>query len=129
MRRELLIKTSVLLTLSLCFAQSSLAFYVDGNSLLADCTSDSPALRDRCDAYIVGAIDSYEQWQAWGDLQVQICRPPGVAITQLRTLVVKQLREDRIHLDDLHKQASGAVLNALMVSFPCVRSGSLASSP
>lgn len=129
MRRGMLIWTCVLATVTLSFAHSSVAFYVDGNSLLTDCTSDKAALRDRCDAYIVGTIDSYEQWQAWGDLQAQFCRPPGVAVMQLRTLVVDQLREDRIHFDDLHKQASGAVLNALMVSFPCVGSGSIASSP
>ena len=114
---------------TVCLAEPGGAFYVDGHALLTDCTSSSDSERARCDVYILGAVDSYEQWQAWGDIEPQFCSPRVLPVEQLRSLVVLQLREDRIHLNDLHKQASGAVLNALMVNFPCVSSGSLAGTP
>lgn len=103
--------TALILCLCVTNAQSA---YFSGNSLLSKCTSDTEVLT--CYGYLMAAVDMYETWENWGDMEEQMCVPPNVTAGQLKLIILKYMEKAP---EELHKTAGSFVINALITAFPC----------
>ena len=101
-----------LLIALLCVSGNVGADFFNANKLLSDCTETGLY----CLGYIASASNTHETWVGWGVMSKQICMPEGVSGGQLRRVVVKYLEANPA---ELHTNASGMVLNALRLAFPC----------
>lgn len=117
---------ALLLTVGLARAETARADTrssgVDGDTLLARCTSRKPGLVMGCTAYVDGVADTVAVYQgaakAAGDSRAEnrICIPADVRGTQMRDTVVTWLRN---HADQRHRPSANLVVHVLRETWPC----------
>lgn len=91
-------------------AQAQRVSKVDGNRLLAMCSTKAPG---ECDAYLSGVADTIE---AQGRAKAEACIPTTVTGTQLRDVVVKYLRGNP---QSRQIKAGALTIKAFSAAFPC----------
>lgn len=90
--------------------------FTTGNDLLSDCEERATYDAGYCLGYIASANDTHDTWVHWGLMPRQYCVPKAATQGQLEQVVVKYLKE---RPEKLHKVASGGVIQALALAFPC----------
>ncbi|MSR15716.1 MAG: hypothetical protein EXR86_14415 [Gammaproteobacteria bacterium] len=109
-------KHMLALMVSLGLATPSFANFLDGNELLARCTSDRPEEINTCLGYIVGVADADTAAPAWKMGKSLFCVPRGLSSEQLRGLI---LRYFAAHPEEEDLEAAMVVGNAFLEAFPC----------
>lgn len=116
-----LLVLGLLLTAGAAQADSA-ASPIDGNKLLARCTSDKPVLSQGCDAYVTGVADAVSDYEMAAKLakvtraEDRICVPVGTTGTQLRKTVVDWLQA---HPAERGRQAGVTVIHIYRQVYPC----------
>ena len=115
----------LLATAALCGPAGAERFSsITGGKLVELCTGKDKGVVGDCTAYINGVSDAASFYQTLlprdgskgGQLPGYVCVPTGATGVQLREAVVAWSKRKP---DDLGRQASGVVLNALRDTFPC----------
>ena len=101
-----------LLIALLCVSVNAGAYRVNGNQLLPLCQE----VTQGCFSYVISAVDTYDQLVDWGFISKEICVPGMATNEQFVSVIVKHLKKIP---EELHTAASGHVLNALGLAFPC----------
>jgi hypothetical protein len=98
--------------LSAATAPAAHANPVDGNNLLARCTSKTPIQISYCRGFILGVTDGAFGWEGSFD---NVALPKGAADTQLTDIVVRYLQA---HPEWRHMPGYVLIVGALGEAFP-----------
>jgi len=128
MKRLAIIGAVLLLSAGTTVTSTARADFLDGNKLLALCTSEIPADKNACAAYLMGATDAFnytmqlavgigiEQRTGTRPSMADInrCVPVGVTTIQVRDTVVHYLQQ---HPEKRHYGVSQVFVHAIMGAF------------
>jgi hypothetical protein len=92
------------------------ANFLDGDELIARCTSARPDSVNTCLGYLTGIADSDSGAPAWRMQKSLFCIPQGVTVVQLRRTLLDYLQR---HPEERDFNAAMLVGNAFIESFPC----------
>jgi Rap1a immunity proteins len=109
--------SAFLLMLFICMPAYSASALLSGKSFLSICEAKEDIWNVQCLRYIEGVNDVYKSLDDWDLLNKKIyCMPGDIQAKQLKRIVVRYLNE---YPEELHTIASGHVLNAFILAFPC----------
>jgi hypothetical protein len=91
---------------------------LSGAELWDQCQDKSKStLNLACTAYVRGFVDGFFAANTLAEIGVKTCPPQtGISLTQGRLIIEKYLRENP---QELHQQAGGLAMVALIRAFPC----------
>ena len=93
------------------------AGFLKGNELKEHCFKNGSYHMGICSGFVMGVFDGvFLSEKTWTAGKHSICPPKKVTSGQLREIVVKYLDEQT---EDLQKDASELVWDALIVAYPC----------
>jgi hypothetical protein len=92
------------------------AEFENGSALLEKCNSEDAYYEGSCLGYLSGIYGTLYTLPEWKGFDEVVCVPPKASVRQLQEDVVMYLEA---HPEKLHMAASGLVLNAYSVAFPC----------
>ena len=93
------------------------AGFLTGNELKEHCFKTGPYHKGICSGFIMGVFDGvYLSEKTWTTNAHSICPPKKVTSGRLKDVVVKFLDEE---IENLPKDASELVWDALILAFPC----------
>lgn len=116
--RDVLKAVGLVLLLQTVLATNSIAGFIDGNELSADCAQyekdeGSPYRRGYCSGYIIGVVDDGDGMNGvWGCFSV----PDNAKAGQVIKVVIKWMND---YPEELHKPGDYVVTTALVKAFPC----------
>ena len=107
---------TLLVTLGISMGSYGAEYVMSGNELLADCESEGIFESGLCYGYINGFMDLQYATVRSNERAMPICIPSGVNKSQLKTLIVKDMKE---HPEKLHYPAAVLVGFSLVEAYPC----------
>ena len=109
-------KVATLLLAGVFISSQCYGGFVDSFQLQEACADNKAEFYRQCVGYIAGVNDSHKTIQNWDNQAPYYCLPSGASMGQLTQVVINYLK---LKPEELHLSASGRVLNAFILAFPC----------
>ena len=114
---SMLVRKTVLAAAFAISSSPTLANYLTGKDLYADCSKPQGSFSQGfCSGYVSGVVDAIEYYQVSKGAEKSVCVPKEASIGQVKEIVVRFLTQ---HPDPRNNTASSLVSDALRNTFPC----------